>query len=78
MDYRSESLINDYLDVVNNVIDKKRDEELSKIIFAKEGINVKKVVEIVDEYATCKKNFEKSFRESVTVKVKWLKLSDIF
>ena len=65
---RADNAKGKYIDIVNSVIDKKRDEELSRILFDKKGINLKKVIETVDHYEEIKKKFEEDFRKNVSVK----------
>lgn len=67
---RKNAFIGEYLDIVNNVIDKKRDEELSKIMFTGKKYKLGDVIKTIDHYKEVKEQFEEQFRKSVTVKIK--------
>ena len=64
----NDRIINEYIQIVNQVIDKKRDEDLSKLIFDEDGIDVMKVIKTIDNYREKKEKFEETFKKSVTVK----------
>ena len=70
VDRRKEAFIDEYLAIVNNVIDKKRDEELSKIMFTGKKYKLGDVIKTIDHYKEVKEQFEEQFRKSVTVKIK--------
>lgn len=65
---RSDAILSKYINVANDVIDKKRDEEVSKILFDKKGADMKKLIETVDYYDEFKKKFEADFRKKIKVK----------
>lgn len=65
---RKEQTIKKYIDIVNNVIDRKRDDELNLDLM--DGVRISDIIETIDKYEKMKEIFEKQFREAVTVKVK--------
>lgn len=70
METRKNSLILEYLEIVNKVIDDHRDKELSKLMFGKGEYNIGEVISVIDKHKDYKVEFEERFRKSVTVKVK--------
>lgn len=67
IEQRKERYIKHYIDIINNVLDQKRDEELSRSI--DDGINVKEVIGIIDKYDKRKDRFEEGFRKAVKVEI---------
>ena len=64
---KKERYIKHYVDIINNVLDQKRDEELSRVI--EDGIDIREVVSRIDRYDTRKNKFENEFRKIVTIEI---------
>lgn len=64
---RVEEFYDEYITILSNIIDKKRDEDLLKIMFSGEKYSIKELLETIDKYEDYKKKVAEQFRKSVTV-----------
>lgn len=57
-----------YIDAIIAAVDARKNEKLQEVIFEGEGVNLKKIVEIVDKYNKVKDKYVKAFEEVKVVR----------